>query len=299
MQRSRRTFAAHLTAIVFLVAGSSACSRRDHATPVATPSVEIGQQAKRGTLVPLRYRFVVAGDAPAFPDDEVVFLHVVDRQGRLLWADDHAPSTPMGQWKPGGTIEYTREMLIPSDAPLGDAALDIGLYSRGTGARLPLSGTTKGQRAYRVASFLVTSLGGAPVYANGWNNAESADGVNWRWTKDRSILSLPNPRADSTLILVADQPILALTQDARVQVAMESTPLDSFQLAPGTRQVRRIAVPASALADGPFSRVTLAVDPTFVPKSIPALKNPDGRQLGVRVFTAYFVPSGSTPEARK
>ena len=267
--------------------GASGCAKHDAASPVATPSVQLpGGPIESNTLATLHYRFAVAADAPPFSDDYMVFVHALDASGRTLWADDHAPATPTREWKAGSVVEYTRETLIPASAPVGQAELEIGLYTPRTGERLPLAGTTKGLRAYRVAT-LDVKQGSAPLYRDGWNNAEVAGGVEWRWTKAVSTLALRNPRKDSTLVLVVDQPILDLPSP-QVQVRVRDVVLDTFQVAPGARQIRRIPIPASALIDAAYAPVTLTVDHTFVPKTIARLHSPDARELGIRVFAAYF-----------
>ena len=42
-----------------------------------------------------------------------MFVHFLDADRELMWTDDHEPPTPVRQWKPGATIEYTRTMFIP------------------------------------------------------------------------------------------------------------------------------------------------------------------------------------------
>jgi hypothetical protein len=267
--------------------GTSGCGKRDTASPVATPSVQLpGGPIESNTLATLRYRFAVAPDAPPFSENYMVFVHALDPSGRTLWSDDHAPVTPTREWKPGSLVEYTRETLIPASAPAGQVELEIGLYSPKTGERLPLAGTTKGLRGYRVAT-LDVKRGDAPLYRDGWNNAEVADGVEWRWTKAVSTMAFRNPRSDATLVLVVDQPILELPP-AEVQVRLRDMVLATFQLAPGVREVHRVPVPASALIDAVYAPITLTVDHTFVPKTIARLHNPDARELGIRVFSAYF-----------
>jgi hypothetical protein len=241
-------------------------------------------------LFPLHYRFAVADSAPPFTEDYVVFVHAIDREGRMLWAADHTPTPATREWTPGATIEYTRDMMIPAGAPTGEIGLELGLYSAKTGVRLPLAGTTTGLKSYRVASFMLPRPQGLPVYASGWNNLESEGGLDWRWTKAQSRMSLRNPHQDSTLILIVDQPIRARTTATRVEVRVGSAQVDSFQLAPGARETRSISVPAAALTGETNTPVTLSVDPTFVPKTVPALHTTDGREVGIRVFTAYFQP---------
>src|SRR5688572_22664269 len=149
---SRRSLA---LAALMLAAGAAACSRAaDTAAPVATPTVTVNKTAPSiGTPVEMTYRFVVAPDAPAFTGDYWVFAHFLDSDGELMWTDDHLPSTPVRQWKPGATIEYTRTMFVPKFPYVGPTRVQIGLFEPSTGERLPLSAPTEGQRAYDVATF--------------------------------------------------------------------------------------------------------------------------------------------------
>jgi hypothetical protein len=48
-----------------------------------------------------------------------------------------------------------------------------------------------------------------------------------------------------------------------------------------------IDLTADQLADADTVDITVAVDRTFIPAAVPALKSSDQRELGVRVFNAY------------
>ena len=85
-----------------------------------------------------------------FDEDYRVLLHFLSDDGELMWAADHYPPRPTTEWKPGGTIEYTRTILVPLCPYLGEADVHVGLYSREDGTRLPLDGDHVGQLAYRV-----------------------------------------------------------------------------------------------------------------------------------------------------
>jgi hypothetical protein len=248
------------------------------------------QRTTQGTLVPVRYRFAVDAGAPAFPDHEMVFVHAVDDAGQLMWTDDHEPGTPASKWKPGSVVEYSREMLVPLGAPPSHVQLEVGLFDPQTGARLPMSGSTRGQRAYGVATFDVDAATSGLRYRTGWNNAESEGGLDWRWTTDRSTVTLTNPRRDATLVLLLDQPVRESTAPSHVQVLVNDMPVEQFVLPPGARDTRRIPIPAAVLGDQARAQIVLTVDPTFVPKSVSALHSTDSRQLGIRVFTMYFEP---------
>src|SRR5687767_9364764 len=133
---------------------SIACGRQaDTAPPVATPTVTMSSAAVVGGPIEMTYRFVVAADAPAFPEDGWVFVHFLDTDGEMKWTDDHQPSPAMRTWKPGQSIEYTRTLFIPKFPYVGDTRVELGVFDRKNGQRLPLAGTTRGQRAYEVGTF--------------------------------------------------------------------------------------------------------------------------------------------------
>lgn len=276
--------------VLLLCLGAARCDKPDDAKAFAAPTVSPAQlRITPGSLATVTYRFAVAPDAVPLTDDYVVFVHAVGEENATLWTDDHQPSTPTSQWKPGSVIEYSRVMFVPSGAPPGQASLTIGLYSPKTNERAPLSGTTTGMRAYQVATLDVLDRPRPPtLYLDGWNNAEVTEsGDAWRWTKAKSTLALQNPRQDATLVIIADQPS-PLTWTQEVDVTVGSTIVDHFSLPPGAREVLEVRVPAAALGDSGLVRVTLSTGRTFIPRTIAALNNPDERVLGVRVLGAYF-----------
>src|SRR5437667_574430 len=140
----------HVCALAFL---ALACGRTQQPeTPMATPSVTLARgDAAIGTPIDMTYRFVVSPNAPAFTEDDVVFVHFLDTDGELMWTDDHQPPVPTTQWAPGQTIEYTRTMFVPKFPYSGDTSVVVGIYSPKSGARVALDGQTRGQREYQVA----------------------------------------------------------------------------------------------------------------------------------------------------
>src|ERR1700730_17770713 len=115
--------------------------------PVATPSVTLShQKAPLGSPIDITYKFVLAPDAPPFKEDYRVFVGVVDADEELMWTDDHNPPTPTTQWKPGQTVESTRQVFIPIFPYIGEAAIHMCLYSTATQKRLTLAGNGVGQR---------------------------------------------------------------------------------------------------------------------------------------------------------
>lgn len=284
-------------AAVMLAGGAAACSgAADTAAPVATPTVTVNKTAPAiGTPVEITYRFVVAPDAPAFAGEYWVFAHFLDSEGELMWTDDHQPPTPVRQWTPGATIEYSRSMFVPKFPYVGQTRMHIGLFAPATGERLPLAGRTEGQRAYDVASFDMR-LDTDPylvLFTNGWHDTEvpaDGNGREWQWSMGRATLAFRNPRRDARLYLQLDQPVTA-GDPQRIELRLGDTVVDGFSLAPGGSDLRRVMIPAAQLGSGETVELTLSVEKTFVPALVPALKSGDPRELGVRVFRAFVEPS--------
>ena len=284
--------------LLLLVAGSVvACAgKKDDATPVATPSLTLSRtEVAVGSPVDMIYRFAMASDAAPLTDDYTVFVHILDTDGEQLWGDDHAPPTPTRQWRPGSTIEYTRTMFVPKFPYVGDARIEVGLYSPKTGQRVPLSGESSGDRAIRVASFTVRLAADTyyVVFKSGWYDAESSEGLvgtSWQWSKKEGTLSFRNPKRDTLLMIQLDQPAMAFQEPQQVELRVGQATVDSFPLVAGRPELRRISLTPQQMGNGDTVDMAVAVDKTFVPASIPQLKSSDSRELGLRVFHVFVEP---------
>ena len=291
---SRWVRAAASIALLLFAAACGGTEQNEKA--VATPTVTLASpNVAVGSPLDVNYRFVVASDAPAFAEDYMVFVHFLDADGELMWTDDHLPPTPTSQWKPGSTIEYSRTLFVPKFPYVGETRVEVGVFSSKTGARLPLSGTTRGQHAYTVATFnlRLQSDNLFVMFRDGWHETEVADessGIEWQWSKKEGTFSFRNPRRDTVLFLQTDQPVTAIGPQ-RVDVRIGAAVIDSFTVTPGApRDLRRINISASQLGDGDTVEMTIAVDKTFVPASIPEMRSTDARELGIRVFRAFVQP---------
>jgi hypothetical protein len=284
-----------LAALVLAWCGAACSTPPDDAPPVATPSVTLSRsEAPVGSPIDVTYKFVVAADAPAFAEDYIVFVHFLTTDGTLMWTDDHLPPTPTRQWKPGATVEYTRTIFVEKFPYVGEARVQMGLYSRASNVRLPLGGENAGGRSYRVAAFQMTLQTNNlfVVFKEGWHDTELADDgrVEWQWLKKQGTLSFRNPRRDVEVMLLADMPEQAFAEPQRVEVRLGTSVVDTFALPGGERELRRIRLTASQLGDRESVDVTVSVDKTFVPAGVPQLKNSDPRELGIRVFRVHIEP---------
>jgi hypothetical protein len=279
-----------------------ACGRtQPPETPVATPTVTIARsdaaiaapiEIAIGTPIEMRYRFAVSPNAPRFTEDEVVFVHFLDTDGELMWTDDHPPPVPTTQWQPGQIVEYSRTMFVPKFPYSGETRIELGIYSPKSGARVPMTGQTKGQHAYEVARFNLHPQTDNlyVVFKDGWHETEVAEGVTgveWQWSKKNATLAFRNPMRDVLFYLQCDQPVQGLGEPPRVELRIGPMVIDSFALSPGQQELRKIELTTSQLGGGETVEVTVAVDKTFVPAAITQLRSADARELGIRVFRAY------------
>jgi hypothetical protein len=295
MHKFRAQTVLGIAALVVLLAGLSACRRKEApAPPLATPSLTLNHdKAPLGSPIDIHYKFVVANDAK-FPEDYRVMVHVVDADEELIFAFDHNPPVPTSQWKPGQTIEYTKTVFIPIYPYVGEASIQVGLHSTINQKRVPLAGEDVGQRAYKVARIQLQpqTENVFMVFKDGWHPAEVAEHnamVEWQWTKKQATLSFKNPKKDCVLYLDVDNPGSVFNEAQQVQVHLGGKLVDEFTLQPKQPELRKVALKADQLGAADVAELVISVDKTYVPAVINAsFKDP--RELGVRVFHAFLDP---------
>jgi hypothetical protein len=282
--------------VIFLTLCCAGCRSKETKVPVAEPSVTLGHdKVALGGPVDVSYRFEVMPSAPAFSENYHVFVHVMDSDERLLWTDDHDPPIPTTEWKPGQKIEYVRTMFIRVQPYIGDASIQVGLYSLTTQTRLPLVGRDAGHNAYDVAKLelLPQTASVFTVFKDGWQNPEAVpNSPEWTWTSMReATLAFKNPRKDSLFYLDLDNPSNAFPDGQQVQVKLGNQIIDRFTLQPAHQLLRKIPLSSGMLGSQDTVELKIDVDRTFVPAVVTPGNN-DQRALGVRVFHAVVTPAG-------
>lgn len=280
--------------VLALVCGAACAPNADTAAPVATPAVTLARpDAVVGGPIEMTYRWAVAQDAPAFPADGWVFVHFLDADGELLWTDDHEPPAGMAGWKPGTAVEYTRTTFAPKLPYVGELQIEAGLFSRGTGQRLPLQAVAKGQRSYDVGRLNLRLPGEAllVVFKEGWHATEQAEGSapEWQWSRGSATLAFRNPKRDAVLYLDVDR-AGGFPEKQAVSVRLGDVVVDTFLLGAGEGLLRKVPLTVAQLGSGDASEVRLSVDRTFIPAELPGSGSTDARELGVRVFRAFVEP---------
>jgi hypothetical protein len=283
-------------ALAGLMALGAGCRRKaPSGPPAATPSVSLNHaKAPLGSPLEITYRFVVASDAH-FDKDYRVMMHVVDSDEEFMWEDDHYPPVPTTKWKAGETVEYMRTVFVPIYPYVGEASIQVGLYSTDTQKRLALSGDDVGQRAYRVGRVqLLPQTENVPtLFKDGWHPAEVADknaAVEWRWTKKSATLAFKNPGKDAVFYLDLDNPGSVFREPQQVQLSLGGRLLKQFTLKPADRVLEKLPLAAAQLGTAEMAEMQIDVDKSFVPALSTASSNSDPRELGVRVFHAYVDP---------
>ena len=281
-----------------LVVGAliSACGRGETpGPPVATATVSFARpRAALGSPIKITYKFQVAANAPAFDQDHRVFVHFLDADEERLWTDDHDPSVPTSQWKPGQVIQYTRTVFIPVFPYIGDAEVRIGLYSTRDQRRLTLAGEDAGQHSYKVATLplLPHSENVFLLFKDGWHPAEVAPdntAVEWQWSKKVGTLSFRNPKKDVVFYLDADNPA-PFAEPQSVAVKVNGTQVDTIAVTPRQEFLRTTRITAAQLGTADMVELTLEVDKTLVPALVSGANSRDPRELGLRVFHAFIEP---------
>lgn len=266
----------------------SACGgKRDETPPVASVSVSMSRdRVAIGSPVKFTYRFDVAQGA-RIDRDYRVFVHVLDPDGERLWDDDHAPSVPTSQWKPGQQVEYTRTVFVPNYPYIGEARVRVGLYH--DEGRLALAGNAVSRREYEVAKFqlLPQSENIFLIFKDGWHPAEVAadnPASEWQWTEKAGTISFRNPKKDATFYLEYDARADLFTPPQQVTVRVGGQPIGTFPAMSRDRALITLPVSAAQFGTGDMSELVIEVDKTFKPGG------GDPRELGIRVFHAFVEP---------
>ena len=163
-------------------------------------------------------------------------VHVVDADEELMWTDDHDPPMPTSQWKPGQTVEYTRTIFVPIYPYVGEATIQVGLYSTQNAEAAAAGGRGRGTarvqgrrrssccRRPRTSSPCSRTAGIRPRVAE--HNAM----VEWQWTKKDATLAFRNPKKDCVFYLDLDNPGSVFHEPQQVQVSLGGQTVDEFTL---------------------------------------------------------------------
>ncbi len=269
---------------------SGACGSPDMGPAVAIP--ELGFNRARvpiGGPLEMTYRFTASPEIGTLTEPYRVSVQFLDADGELMFIDDHDPPVATTDWRPGETVTYERRMFIPMYPYVGNASIALGLYSPVTGDRVALAGDHIGQGAYAVATIeLAPPPKSILMFQDGWHQRERDGDREWQWTAGEAIITFRNPRQDSILYFELDGRPDLFESPPRVELVVGDRTIDSFSLEASGVTFHAAMVSASDFGDDDTTELTLHVDQTFVPATLPDSNGVDARRLGVRVFHAFL-----------
>ena len=222
-------------------------------------------------------------------------VHVVDADEELMWTVDHNPPMPTTQWKPGQTIEYTRTVFVPVYPYVGEASIQIGLYSTQNQKRLPLAGEDAGQRAYKVAHVQLQpqTENVFTVFKDGWHPAEVAEhNAHGRVAVDEEDGDARRsriPKKDCVFYLDVDNPgecvqrAAAGAGDAERRSSSTSSTLEPE----GQAACGRFRSSGAARHRRRWTEMEIGSTRRSCRRPCRASNSKDPRELGVRVFHAF------------
>ena len=283
---------------ISLIALTVGCSKRVELPPIANVSFAASRpQVAIGTPVEFTYRFDVLPGA-AINGDYVVFVHVIDARGDMIWTDDHDPPVKTSEWKPGQTIgPYTRTVFVPAVPYTGRVTVVIGLYKPGGDERLTLASGASEERFAKVQEFKVAELEMLPAtdnfrFGSGWYDLDGdplTPANRWRWTQQRAAITLRNPKRDVTFHLEMAARTNVFDTPQMVTIVANGQPVSTFAADNTERLIRRIPVTASQLGTADIVEIRIEVDRTFNPSKLPE-RTLDNRDLGLLVFNLFVEP---------
>ena len=279
------------SAVALLLAAAALLSACDARPPVALPVVRRDRPAvPLGGPLELAIQFTVAADPAPPSEDFRVVLQFLDHAGAPIWSDEHDPPQPTSTWRPGHTIEYTRQLVVPMFPYVGEVQIAIGLHSIDGRDRLPLAGVDLGGRSYRVGRLTLEPqpVSGYVRYEEGWFRGESRDGRNWRWSTGRATVRFRHPRADSMLTMHLDgRPDLVGPQ--RVVLRVDGRTVHEIALEANDTTFVKRELSSADLGASELVEMQFLIEPTFVPAQHVA-SSTDSRELGARLFYLFVEP---------
>lgn len=238
-----------------------------------------------GDPIVVSYKWDLRGPLPPLPHPYRAFVHFVDAEGALLFADDHPLSPPLDAWQPGRSYEYRRIVLSPTFPYVGSVTVLMGLYSEATGGRLALRGDERGRCAYLVGRFtMLPRRRDLALACDDFYPAEAsvrAPLLVTRFMPAHATCRFVNPRGDVVFFLHGDiEPEGFSTPPVLTVSAARSFAADLPLALTSDPQILRVRLPAAALGRAPISELRLSMSHTYVPRSLGA--GDDSRALSLR-----------------
>ena len=260
------------------------------------------------TQIPLKsaievtYTFECGPAMKKLSEDQRVFVHFVDREGTLLFTDDHLPAPAASTWEPGKKYSYTRTVFVPSYSYVGPVTVRLGLaaLSGGRKPRVALKAKDAGLREYIVGKleFLHETKNIYVVQKEGWHDAEtdpSNPGLERTWTKKEALVSFQNPKKDVIVYLEANTSFKSFPQPPVLTVSIGKSGV-VVPIPDSDVFLKKMRFRAADLGAGEWVDLHLSMNGSFCPKTMGFSTDP--RELSLMVSHLFVVEEslvGSLP----
>jgi hypothetical protein len=260
------------------------------------------------TQIPLKsaievtYSFECGPAMKKFSEDQRVFVHFVDRDGTLLFTDDHLPALPATTWEAGKKYTYSRTVFVPSYSYVGPVTVRLGLtaLSGGRKPRVALKGQDAGLREYVVGKleFLHETKNIYVVQKEGWHDPETDPGnpgLERVWTKKDALVSFQNPKKNVIVYLEANTSYKSFAKPPVLTLSIGKSGV-VIPIADSDIFLKKVRFPAADLGDGEWVDLHLSMNEAFCPKTLGF--NSDPRELGLMVSHLFVIEEslvGSLP----
>jgi hypothetical protein len=231
-----------------------------------------------------------------------VFVHFVDKDGTLLFTDDHLPTPLATTWEPGKKYSYTRTVFVPSYSYVGPVTVRIGLaaLSGGRKPRVALKANHVGLGEYAVGKleFLHETKNIYVVQKEGWHDPETDPnnpGVERVWTRKEALVSFQNPKKDVIVYLEANTSYKSFSQPPVLTVSVGKSGV-VIPIPDSDIFLKKMRFRAADLGDGEWVDLHLSMNDSFCPKNLGF--NTDPRELGLMVSHLFVIEEslvGSLP----
>ena len=303
---ARRTWGSFLATALLGAFVLPACNRHKPAEVNAiVPSIKVNRtKAPLGSALEITYTWTVEPGAKKLDQDYNVFLHFLDSQDVVLFAESHLPTPAPSTWEAGKTYSYTLTHFVPVYPYVGEVEVRMGLFpTQGRGERPALKADDAGFREYRVAKmeFLPQTENIFLVYKDGWHNPETHPdnpSIERTWTKKEALVSFKNPKQDVIVYLQGDTCVKCFDATPELTVSVGGVvglrvPIEGPQV-----YLYKIRVKAADLGTDEWVDLRLSMNQSFVPKNLNPPLNNDERELGFNVYHLYVTQAdqAGTPE---
>jgi len=282
-----------IMAAVLLLAG---CGKKKETQGIEL-SLNLSPQPLTDCLyVNMDYTFKTGNDFKKLAKEYRVFVHFWRTNSKeMLIQDDHPPVKKTSEWVPGETMTYSRTLFIPQFLNEFDIDFEgyeevkvtVGLYNPDPKSKEKSIILYEKKMNIQPASINAPEI----VYNEGWYELEtdikSTDSYekSWRWTAQKAVCIIENPKRTSTLIVRGGVNKAAI-QDQKITLKINDTPLEEFM--PETAKfAKEYVITPEMMGDKDEFSLKFETDKTFVPNKIDS-NNKDNRELGIQVFFLYF-----------